>query len=88
MIADINGGTPWHTSQTSEANGRWSLVWEWDKVETPDSKPLISNPSVAQDLDVRIELIVRSSNKNHYRKWQTSKNSNGKWDWSDWTRMY
>lgn len=85
MIADINGGTLWHTSQTSEANGDWSL--KWDKVETPNSIPLISNPSVAQDLDGRIELIVRSSNKKHYRKWQTSKNSNGQWDWSDWTEM-
>lgn len=74
-----------HTMQTSENSSQWST--EWDKFATPHSLPLVRNPAISRNQDGRIELFVRPSDGNYYHRWQTSKNGNGTWDWSEWEAM-
>jgi hypothetical protein len=74
-----------HTRQTSEKSSQWSK--EWDKFATPHSLPLVRNPAISRNQDGRIELFVRSLDGNYYHRWQTSKNGNDTWDWSEWEEM-
>ena len=74
-----------HTRQTSENSSQWST--EWDKFPTPHSLPLVRNPAISRTIDGRIELFVRSLDGNYYHRWQTSRNGNDTWDWSEWEAM-
>jgi hypothetical protein len=87
-------GMLYHTWQTKQnVNGLvgpsgpsalWQLVWYQLGTRT---WPQGSNPSIARNTDGKIELFIRDSDGKYYHQLQTSKNSNGTWDWSEWEVM-